>query len=80
MNKRISKLTELTLAGKMYAEMTSTQFDREDMFLSKQNRESKRLCEYIMNQEPVLTKYSKFTGFFQCDGSVVGGCLQTMGT
>lgn len=79
MNKRISKLTELTLAGKMYAEMTSTQFDREDMFLSKQKRESKRLCEYIMNQEPVLTKYSKFTGFFQCDGTVVGDAFRRWG-
>ena len=79
MNERISKLTELTLKGEMYAHPTKTEYDREDLFLSRQLKESKRLCEFILNQEPVLTEYSKMTGFFNCDGSVVGDAFRRMG-
>lgn len=79
MNTRISELTKLTLEGKMYANPVAVEFDREDLFLSKQKRESKRLCEFILNQEPVLTEYSKMTGFFNCDGSVVGDAFRRMG-
>ena len=50
MNKRIEKLTELTLGGKMYAQPKKTEFDRNDIFLSREQMESKRLCEFIMNQ------------------------------
>jgi pyruvate-formate lyase len=79
MNTRISELTKLTLEGKMYANPVAVEFDREDLFLSKQKRESKRLCEFILNQEPVLTEYSKMTGFFNSDGSVVGDAFRRMG-
>ena len=79
MNERIRKLTELTLKGEMYAQPTKTEYDREDLFLSRQQMESKRLCEFILNQEPVLTEYSKMTGFFNCDGSVVGDAFRRMG-
>ena len=79
MNTRISELTKLTLEGKMYANPVAVEFDREDLFLSKQKRESKRLCEFILNQEPVLTEYSKLTGFFNCNGSVVGDAFRRMG-
>ena len=79
MNTRISELTKLTLEGKMYANPVAVEFDREDLFLSKQQRESKRLCEFILNQEPVLTEYSKMTGFFNCNGSVVGDAFRRIG-
>ena len=79
MNTRISELTKLTLEGKMYANPVAVEFDREDLFLSKQQRESKRLCEFIMNQEPVITEYSKMTGFFNCNGTVVGDAFHRMG-
>lgn len=79
MNTRILELTKLTLEGKMYAEPTKTTYDREDMFLPRQVGESKRLCEFILNQEPVLTQYSKMTGFFNCDGSVVGDAFHRRG-
>ncbi|MBQ3551483.1 MAG: hypothetical protein IJA41_10975 [Clostridia bacterium] len=79
MNKRIEELTKLTLNGEMYAHPTKTEYDREDLFLSRQQRESKRLCEFILNQEPVLTEYSKMTGFFNCGGSVVGDAFRRMG-
>ena len=79
MNKRIEELIQLTLEGKMYAHPTKTEYDREDLFLSRQQKESKRLCEFILNQEPVLTEYSKLTGFFNCNGSVVGDAFRRMG-
>ena len=79
MNERIRELAKLTLEGKMYAEPAATEFDREDLFLSRQKRESKQLCEYILNQRPVLTKYSKMTGFFNCDASVVGDAFRRKG-
>ena len=79
MNKRIEELTKLTLEGKMYASPNKTEYDREDLFLSRQEIESKRLCEFILNQEPVLTEYSKMTGFFNCDGSVVGDAFRRGG-
>jgi len=79
MNERIAQLTKLTLAGKMYADPIQTEFDREDLFLSRQRMESKRLCEFILNQEPVLTEYSKMTGFFNCNSSVVGDAFRRMG-
>lgn len=80
MNQRIRKLTDLTLKGKMYAEMTATTFDPEDLFLPRREMEVKRLCEYILNQEPVLTEYSKMTGYFNClDNTVVGEIFHRKG-
>ena len=79
MNERITALAKLTLEGKMYAHTTETEFDREDLFLSRQKCESKRLCEFILNQEPVLTEYSAMTGFFNCDGTVVGDAFRRIG-
>ena len=79
MNPRIAELTKLTLAGKMYATPTATQFDREDLFLPEHQRQAKHLYEFILNQQPVLTEYSKMTGFFNCDGSVVGDAFRRMG-
>lgn len=78
-SKRIEALTKLTLEGKMYAHPQKTEYDREDLFLSRQGRESKRLREFILNQEPVLTEYSKMTGFFNCDGTVVGDAFRRGG-
>ena len=79
MNERIKKLTELTLNGDMYVSPRKTEFDREDLFLSKTETEVKRLCEYIKNQRPMITEYSKMTGFFTFDGSVVGDAFSRSG-
>ena len=79
MTERIRKLCELTLNGKTYAYPTKTEFDRHDIFLPKEERESKRICEYIMNQRPVLTPFSSMTGFFIFDGSVVGDAFKRGG-
>ncbi len=79
MNERIKKLTELTLAGQMFPKAVQTEFDSADLALSKQDRESKRLCEYILNQEPKITEYSSMTGFFKFNGSVVGDAFGRSG-
>ncbi len=79
MTERIKKLTELTLSGQMFAEPTITVYDEADLLLPKEQMESKRLCEYILNQEPKLTEYSCMTGFFNFDGSVVGDAFRRGG-
>ncbi len=79
MTERIKNLTKLTLSGQMYAESTETLFDEADLLLPKQQMESKRICEYILNQEPKLTEYSCMTGFFNFDGSVVGDAFRRSG-
>ena len=79
MIERIEKLTELTLSGEMYVNPIKTEFDREDLSLSENEMQVKRICEYLLNQEPKITKYSKLTGFFRFDGSVVGDAFGRSG-
>ena len=79
MNERIKKLTDLTLKGEMYNEPIKTEYDREDLFLSKHEMDVKRLCEYILNQEPKLTEYQKMTGFFNFNGTCVGDAFRRGG-
>lgn len=79
MSTRISKLTDLTMKGEMYAYPKITEFDRNDIFLSEAEHNVKRLCEFIQNQEPVLTKYQTMTGFINFDGSVYGDAFRRKG-
>lgn len=79
MNERIAKLTQLTLDGEMYVWPVATEFDRMDLFLSDHERNAKRICEYILNQEPKITEYSCMTGFFNFDGSVISDVFQRTG-
>lgn len=80
MTPRIEALTRLTLSGDMYVHSLKTEFDREDLFLPREERESKRLCEYILHQEPMLTEHSAMTGFFQMlTGDVVGDAFRRSG-
>ena len=79
MTERIKKLTKLTLSGQMYADTVKTTYDEADLLLPRQQMESKRICEYILNQEPKLTEYSCLTGFFNFDGSVVGDAFRRGG-
>lgn len=79
MTERIKKLTELTLAGQMYVDSMQTEFDREDFLLAESEMQVKRICEYIVNQKPKITQYSKLTGFFRFDGSVVGDAFVRSG-
>ncbi len=79
MNERIKVLCDATLRGDMFVKTVATEFDREDIFLSETERDVKRLCEYILNQEPKITEYQKMTGFFRFDGSVVGTAFNRSG-
>ena len=79
MTDRIKKLTDLTLQGKMYVGTVETKFDEGDISLSENERDVKRLCEYILNQEPKITEYSMLTGNFLFDGSVVGDAFKRGG-
>ena len=79
MNERIKALCDLTLKGEMFVETVATEFDEDDLFLSKQEMESKRICEYILNQKPLITEYQTMTGFFRFDGSVVGDAFNRSG-
>ncbi len=72
MTERIERLTELTMHGAMYVDPVQVAFDREDLFLPENEMQVKRICEYIVAQEPKITKFSQLTGFFRFDGSVVG--------
>lgn len=79
MTERIEKLTQLTLSGEMYVNTTKTEFDEKDLLLPENKMQVKRICEYILNQKPKITKYSCFTGFFRFDGSVVGDAFVRSG-
>jgi len=79
MTERIERLTELTLHGEMFVETVKTEFDRTDLFLEEEEKNVKRLCAYILNQEPKITEYSRLTGFFRFDGSVVGDAFGRSG-
>ena len=79
MTPRIQALLQRTMCGKMYPTPRITEFDRRDRLLPKRRREVKQLCQYIMNQEPVLTEHSKMTGAFRCHSSVVGDAFHRGG-
>ncbi len=79
MNERIQALCELTMRGEMFNEQVPTKYDEADLLLPKHEMHSKRICEYILNQEPVLTEYSAMTGFFNFDASVVGDAFRRFG-
>lgn len=79
MTERIKKLAELTLNGKMCVKATKAKFDESDIELSEIEKDTKHLCNYILNQEPKITKYSSFTGNLLFDNSVIGDLLKSGG-
>ncbi|MBQ4323905.1 MAG: hypothetical protein IJC19_08185 [Clostridia bacterium] len=79
MTERIETLTKLTLAGKMFVNAKETAFDRQDIFLSECERDVKRICEYVLHQEPMITEHQTMTGFFRFNSSVVGTAFSRSG-
>lgn len=79
MQERIQKLRELVMQGKMYVSPVPTEYDRMDMLLDEDEKNVKRLCEYILNQQPKITEYSALTGFFLFDNTVVGDAFNRAG-
>lgn len=57
MNERIQKLSELTLNGKMYPCGKKADFDRNDIFLSSSERKSKRIHDYVLAQDSLITEF-----------------------
>lgn len=72
MNERIAALADRTVRGEMYVHPVKTEYDAADLALSERKRSAKRVCEYILNQEPLITEDSCFTGLIKFDGSVEG--------
>ncbi len=78
MTDRIKKLTNLVLQGEMYVSTVKTEYEN-DVTLTESQNDVKRLCKYILNQEPKVTEYSALTGNFLFDGSVVGDAFKRGG-
>lgn len=79
MSERIAALAQKTVIGEMYVYPVKTEYDRMDWFLSEVKRIAKRVCEYILNQEPLITENSCFTGLIKFDGSVEGDIFHRRG-
>lgn len=57
MTERIKQLTELTLKGDMYPGGKIVEFDRNDIFLSRPERTVKRIHDYVMAQDSLITEF-----------------------
>ena len=79
MNERIIKLVEETVKGNMFVYPVKTEYDRCDLLLSPIKMSVKRVCEYILNQEPLIVEESCFTGLLNFDGSVEGDIFSRAG-
>ena len=80
MNKRIEKLTEMTLEGKMLPTYTKVEFDRMDLFLPEHQKQSKRIHDYVMGQKPVITEYQTMTGHMKLDVKEISGPFMNAGS
>lgn len=67
------------LAGELYPEIQTVQYDRLDEFLPVHEKNAKRIYEYVTSQKPVITKYSAFTGLLVFDGSCPGDAMSVKG-
>ena len=79
MNDRIKKIADKTVLGQMYVYPTSTKFDRKDLLLSPVKMAGKRVCEYIINQEPLIVEESCFTGLITFNGDCIGDIFNRSG-
>ena len=80
MNKRIEKLAEMTLEGKMLPTYTKVEFDRMDLFLPEHQKQSKRIHDYVMGQKPVITEYQTMTGHMKLDVKEISGPFMNAGS
>ena len=62
--KKIFEVDEL------YAKPIPVEYDRMDLFLPEVEMSAKRLCEYMLNQEPNITPWSRMVGVMHFDGTV----------
>lgn len=71
MTERIKKLTELTLSGSMYPSGKKVEFERSDLFLAKSKMTVKRIHDYVMAQENLITEYQTMARPCILDGTQV---------
>ena len=76
---RINKLVQKTVKGDMYVKPQKTTYEHTDHFLSSTKLSAKRVCEYILNQEPLITEDSMFCGNISFDSSVEGDIFNRQG-
>ncbi len=72
MNDRIKKLLDLVVDGKMRPVAVEPKYDWQDEVLPDAERNTKRVCEYIMAQNPVIKDESMLTGYMIFEGEVLG--------
>ena len=70
MNSRIAQLAQDVMDGKLYPGIKSVEYSPEDLLLPDVTMSAKRLCEYMLAQEPVINENSCMTGHLRFDGSV----------
>ena len=58
---------------------TTPEYDREDLFLLPVKMSSKRLCEYMANQTPLIFAESRLPCFLAFNGSVEGDIFTRAG-
>ena len=75
MTERIKNILDITMSGGAYVTPIEIEFDENDKFLSREHRESKRLCESILEQKPFLTPYSKAKALFKILSAISCGFL-----
>lgn len=79
MDKRINELCKLVLDGKMRPQAQEVTYDRNDIFLKEHERNAKRIYEYVIQQKPVITKYSLMTGLLVFNGTCPGDSMTMSG-
>lgn len=67
------------MKGEMYVAPIKTEYNRNDLFLPHIQMSAKRVFEYILNQEPLVTFENCLTGILSFDGSVEGDVFTRTG-
>lgn len=80
MEDRISILIKKIFeVDELYAQPIPVEYDRMDLFLPEVEMSAKRLCEYMLNQEPNITPWSRMVGVMHFDGSVEADIFHRFG-
>ncbi len=79
MEERIKNLCSLTLEGKAFVFPVKTEYAPKTNEQTDEEYEVSKLCTYILNQQPFITEWQRFTGFFQFDGSCRGDAFRRGG-
>ena len=67
MNKRIQAMVNYVLKKTIYPESIEITYDRSDYLLSERQRETKRLCEYMLAQPVEIPDGAMLVGMIRFD-------------